>query len=104
MYDNNSRLHSVYVDLAFIPSSFDDISHFCPLITFSCEKLKKKKWRQLQDSNLRGQSPKDFKSFSLTARTSCLILGFYEVCGVLYPSFRLRKSSYTQDVQIWHMY
>ena len=28
--------------------------------------------RQLQDSNLRGQSPTDFESVSLTTRTSCL--------------------------------
>jgi hypothetical protein len=36
-------------------------------------KESQKYWRQLQDSNLRGQNPKDFKSFSLTARTSCHI-------------------------------
>ena len=30
--------------------------------------------RQLQDSNLRGQSPTDFESVSLTTRTSCLVL------------------------------
>ena len=30
------------------------------------------KKRQLQDSNLRGQSPTDFESVSLTTRTSCL--------------------------------
>lgn len=33
--------------------------------------LKRKK-RQLQDSNLRGQSPTDFESVSLTTRTNCL--------------------------------
>ena len=30
------------------------------------------KKRQLQDSNLRGQSPTDFESVSLTTRTNCL--------------------------------
>ena len=29
------------------------------------------KKRQLQDSNLRGQSPTDFESVSLTTRTNC---------------------------------
>ena len=31
-----------------------------------------RKKRQLQDSNLRGQSPTDFESVSLTTRTNCL--------------------------------
>ena len=30
-----------------------------------------RKKRQLQDSNLRGQSPTDFESVSLTTRTNC---------------------------------
>ena len=34
--------------------------------------LKERKKRQLQDSNLRGQSPTDFESVSLTTRTNCL--------------------------------
>ena len=34
--------------------------------------FEKTKIRQLQDSNLRGQSPTDFESVSLTTRTSCL--------------------------------
>lgn len=36
------------------------------------EKERERKKRQLQDSNLRGQSPTDFESVSLTTRTSCL--------------------------------
>ena len=35
---------------------------------------RERKKRQLQDSNLRGQSPTDFESVSLTTRTSCLVL------------------------------
>ena len=43
--------------------------------TPSCtEHGKRAKKRQLQDSNLRGQSPTDFQSVSLTTRTSCLEL------------------------------
>ena len=37
------------------------------------EKKRGAKKRQLQDSNLRGQSPTDFESVSLTTRTNCLV-------------------------------
>ena len=46
--------------------------------------------RQLQDSNLRGQSPTDFESVSLTTRTSCLGLTLPNtLLQSLTPSFKL---------------
>ena len=45
---------------------------------------KKIKLRQRQDLNLRGQSPMDFKSISLTTRTRCLILNISSAINKYY--------------------
>ena len=46
--------------------------------TKNTKKIEEKK-RQLQDSNLRGHSPTDFESVSLTTRTNCLTMLFVRV-------------------------
>ena len=91
MYDNNSRLHSVYVDLAFISSSFDDISHFCPLITFSCEKLKKKEVATTAGLEPARAKPKRFQVFLLNRSDKLPYSWFLRSLWCTVPVFSTQK-------------
>ena len=70
-----------------------NFTNFTNLVNLKPLKILKIKKRQLQGSNLRGQSPTDFKSVSLTTRTRCHSINTNQVLLGLEPRLVDSKST-----------